>query len=223
MHKKIIIKLLSLLNQRIIDKYIFKIPKYEKFPYRTHLPILCALENLYKFKNVLELGSGSYSTIAFLDKKLFPNIKKITSYEDNYIWYKKINNKIKKNNKLQLIYSKNKIENVVQKINLNTYDLIFVDNSMKDENRIKTIENIIKKKLLKQIIVIHDFEHYPYRFVSKKIFYKYRFKCLSPNTGILCNENILNIKYLKEIDKKLRCFRNINNERQFKKLLYKIK
>jgi len=59
---------------------------------------------LYKFKNVLELGSGSYSTIAFLDKKLFPNIKKITSYEDNYIWYKKINNKIKKNNKLQLIY-----------------------------------------------------------------------------------------------------------------------
>jgi len=84
MLKKIIIKLLSLLNQRIIDKYIFKIPKYEKFPHRTHLPILCALENLYKFKNVLELESGFYSKSAYLDKKLFINIKKITRYKKNY-------------------------------------------------------------------------------------------------------------------------------------------
>ena len=38
--------------QRIIDKYIFKIPKCEKFPYKTHLPILCALQNLYKFKMI---------------------------------------------------------------------------------------------------------------------------------------------------------------------------
>jgi len=84
MLKKIIIKLLSLLNQRIIDKYIFKIPKYEKFPHRTHLPILCALENLYKFKNVLELGSGFYSTRAYLDKKLFKNKKKIKNYKKKY-------------------------------------------------------------------------------------------------------------------------------------------
>jgi hypothetical protein len=222
MLKKIIIKLLSLLNQRIIDKYIFKIPKYEKFPHRTHLPILCALENLYKFKNVLELGSGFYSTRAYLDKKLFPNIKKITSYEDNYSWYKIIKNKIKKKSKLKLIYTKNKIENIINKINLDNYDLIFVDNSMKAENRIKTIENIIKKKLLKQIVVIHDFEYYPYRFVAK-IAYIYRFKCLTPNTGVMSNENIINITKLKKIDKKLRCFRNINDEKQFKKLLYKMK
>lgn len=222
MFKKILIKILSLFNEKIIDKYLFKIPLRDKSPYRTHLPVLCALEKIYKFKNILELGSGFYSTQIFCDKKLFPNIRKITSYEDNYNWYKLIKNKIKKKKKLNLIYTKNKIENIIRKINLENYDLILVDNSNNAISRIKTIKHIIQKKILKPIIVIHDFEYYPYRLVSKKISYQYRFKCLTPNTGILQNKkNYFKIKRLKKIDTKLRCFQNINNN-QFTSLLYKI-
>lgn len=203
--KKKILKILTYLNHHFIDKYFLNIPEYSNLPFRTHIPILKELNKKFKFKNILELGSGNYSTRLFLNKKIFSSLENLVTIEDSYIWYKKTKNKFK-NKKLKIVFSK-KISETIKNISIRKYDLIFIDNSMISDEREKTIKNLCSRKLSNQIIIIHDYEYYPYRFASKKIKYKYRFTCLTPNTGILSN-NFLNKKYLNNLNNKIK---NNNN------------
>ena len=39
-----------------------------------------------KVRSVLELGSGPFSTSLFLDRRVFPDLEKLTSYEDDLRW-----------------------------------------------------------------------------------------------------------------------------------------
>src|SRR5439155_25567212 len=51
-------------------------PSRSRMDYATHLPILVGLSQSLKVKRVLELGSGMYSTLTFLDSNLFPELTK---------------------------------------------------------------------------------------------------------------------------------------------------
>lgn len=203
--KRKFLKILTYINHRFIDKYILNIPEYSKLPFKTHLPILKELNKKFKFKNILELGSGNYSTKLFLNKKVFSSLESLVTVEDCYMWYKKTKKKFN-SKKLKIVFSK-KISETIKNISIRKYDLIFIDNSMISDEREKTIKNLCSRKLSNQIIIIHDYEHYPYRFASQKIKYKYRFTCLTPNVGILSNK-YLEKKYLNNLNNKIK---NNNN------------
>src|SRR4051794_36469667 len=54
--------------------------------YATHLPVLIALGGYLPIRRVLELGSGLYSTPAFLDRGAFPYLELLLSIEHDREW-----------------------------------------------------------------------------------------------------------------------------------------
>lgn len=52
-------------------------------PVATHVPVIIGLARILTIKNVLELGAGEYSTPLFLNRRAFPSLISLHSYENN--------------------------------------------------------------------------------------------------------------------------------------------
>lgn len=209
------IKVLNFLYSKIYEKFIFKLSTRSKNSFITHYPILVLMCRILKIKKIVEFGSGKNSTLNFSNKKIFPYTNQITSYEDNLIWYKKIK-KLIKNKKINYHYT-SKISKIIRRLDLEKFDLIFIDNSMDSLERIETIKNIGKKNLSKTIIVLHDFEYYPYREATKGFNFSYRFSALNPNTGVVWNNKKLNMDKLKKIEELIVTFDKKNSINSYNK------
>jgi hypothetical protein len=114
---------------------------------------------------------------------------------------------------------KNKISGIIDKVNLKPFELIFVDNSMDIFERIKTINKISEKNCSNKIVIIHDFEYYPYREACKNFKFRFRFKSLNPNTGVLWNNNKLDINKLKKIENLIKSLQNKTSIKSYNKFL----
>lgn len=169
--------------------YYYKSRSFEHFsepPFTTHLPILIGLSFYYEISSVLEFGSGLSSTVSFINKKSFPNINKITSYENNLEWYEKVKQKVSHDPRVSLIYKEGKISDCVKDEDIQNYDLVFIDDSMNLKDRSETIRNVIQKN--PKFVAIHDFENSGYRKSLGEYKNTYHFKCLLPNTGVYSKE-----------------------------------
>jgi len=108
-----------------------------KFTYGTHIPINKGIIKTFGVSNVLELGSGLYST-----KMFFDNVEYVTAIETDKCWFDKLNNELHLTDKHELIHHEvNKsdvenqnidVENIKKYINFykqnnNNYQLLFVD------------------------------------------------------------------------------------------------
>ena len=83
--------------------------------------------------------------------------------------------------------------------------------------RVQTIKNVSKKKLSKAIVVLHDFEYYPYREATKAFNFSYRFRALNPNTGVVWNNKKLKIYTLQKIEQLLLTFGKKNSINSYNK------
>jgi len=115
----------------------------------THIPVLDLMIRLSNIKRILEFGTGVYSTNKLLE---FPNLEMLTSYEDVPDWFAKIA-KVK-NSKLNLIFEKDLLS-IARSINLDEFDLIFIDCCSLPEARAPIIKAISERKP-RAIVVIHD-------------------------------------------------------------------
>ena len=115
----------------------------------THIPVLDLMIRLSSIRHILEFGSGVYSTNKLLE---FPNLEMLTSYEDSQPWLDKIA-KVK-NNKLTLIFEKDLLS-IARSINLDEFDLIFIDCCNTPEKRAPIVVEIGRRRP-KAIVVIHD-------------------------------------------------------------------
>lgn len=115
----------------------------------THIPVLDLMIRLSNVKHILEFGSGVYSTNKLLE---FPSLEMLTSYEDIPDWFAKIA-KVK-NNKFNLVFEKDLL-GIARTINLDEFDLIFIDCCDLPEKRAPIIKAISERKP-RAIIVIHD-------------------------------------------------------------------
>ena len=211
------IKVLNFLFSKIYEKFIYKLSTRSKNSFITHYPILVIICRILKIKKIIEFGSGKNSTTNLTNKKIFPYTDQITSYEDNSTWYKKIKKLIRNKKRINYIFT-NKISKIINNLELNKFDLIFIDNSMDSLERIQTIKNVSKKKLSKAIVVLHDFEYFPYREATKGFNFSYRFRALNPNTGVVWNNKKLKIYTLKKIEQLLLTFGKKNSINSYNKI-----
>ncbi len=123
----------------------------------SHIPILRYINNILRVEKVLEVGSGIYSSRTFLDKKYFPDLISVQSFETNKKWYKYMR-KTK-----DARYSINLIKHVYNFPEF--YDLIFVDGSESDR---KKIMGTMPKS--GTIFVMHDSETYKVSYPQKYSF-----------------------------------------------------
>jgi len=133
-----------------------KIIKYENesLHFRTtagsHIPLLRKISGFFDINVVAEFGTGIYSVKTFLDKKYFPKLINLYSYETSEIWGNYIKSFFDDNRwKMHFIGSQ---KESINKVDLpQNVDLIFVDGL-----DIQREPLIIKYSNLYNIFVLHD-------------------------------------------------------------------
>jgi Methyltransferase domain len=169
-------------------------------PFATHVPILIALGRLFKIERVLELGCGQFSTHTFLQTKVFPDLKGLHSVDNDPLWIEKIALMVRDDPRAQVAFVEEPLASFVNAIGFESYDLVFIDNSMVYEERAQTIKSVVAKYSPGNLLVVHDFEQEIYQRAMCGVPYQFKFEALTPSTGIGWNELSVDIARLKEID-----------------------
>ena len=168
--------------------------------YATHLPVLLGLAKSRPIRSVLELGCGIYSTPTFLNRSAFPDLHTLDSLETDNHWARKISNIVTKDPRASLHVVEGTIASAVINLQLDHYDLIFVDDSADASDRTRTISALKGRNPRHAGIVIHDFEFPSYRSVARSFRHRYAFTAFNPETGLVWENEFISSDALKKID-----------------------
>lgn len=170
---------------RLLRKYL---PGYNAYKikelYSSHMPILIGLGLIVTPRRMLELGSGTISTPAFLDPVLFPTIECLDSVEDDPDWGETVRRHIGPHQKLRL-HQVASVPKWAATADLSVYDLIFIDDSKSIELREQTIRHVLARVAPETVVVIHDFEMPPYQNAVPADFERMAFSSFHPKTGVV--------------------------------------
>jgi predicted O-methyltransferase YrrM len=170
----------------------------------THIPTLAALGVLLDVRSVLEFGSGMFSTITFLDRALFPNLASLHSYENDAAWYENVKAKTGRDNRLTLNYVEGPLHGLAGRLNLGAYDLIFIDDATTASLRAETIQQVVRHRGPRNVIVIHDFEVEAYQRAAAEMPKRFTMTAFNPNTGVLWEGDILSARRLRAANRLIR-------------------
>jgi hypothetical protein len=168
--------------------------------YATHIPILVGLARARAIESVLELGSGHYSTKTFLNRRIFPHLRMLDSYETDNAWATAMKPITEADPRSSLHVVNGLMASVLKKVNPDDYDLIFVDDSNSASERVRTIDALAESGAVSPLIVIHDFEVPEYINVARQFRYRYPFKAFNPETGVVWQNGSEIRESLKVID-----------------------
>lgn len=151
-------------------------------PFSTHIPILIAIAKIYKIRSVVEMGCGVNSTLTFLDRRAFPDLESLTSIENSREWFGKILDLTSRDARCTLKFCDDVLSSCVDDHLLRDCDLVFIDDGVNAQERVRTIRHVLSRR--SKLVLIHDFENFPYRSAVRSVSSVYRFKALLPNTGV---------------------------------------
>jgi len=184
---------------RPIKNALFRFPERAANPYGTHIPVLIGLARIFEVRRVLEFGCGQYSTLMFLNRAAFPHLVELMSLETDFNWLNSLAKQTDSDLRVKLEHVKGQMRSAVLDIELNNYDLVFIDDSTTAEDRAATIYGIAAKRADSTVIVIHDFEVSLYRQAIKSFANKFKFDTLNPHTGIAWNKANLSKRKLRQL------------------------
>lgn len=156
--------------------------------YATHVPILIGLARMREIKRVLEFGCGYYSTLTFLNRTAFPHVERLHTVENDLSWSETINEVAKVDERWTLQLVRGEIAECVAKLDLESFDLILIDDSKTSTQRAATIRAVADKQAQRPWVVIHDFEVDEYRKAASGFKRRHRFRAYNPETGVVANQ-----------------------------------
>jgi hypothetical protein len=171
---------------RLCGKY-FSTPRALN-DYATHIPVLIGLAKLREIRAVLEFGCGHYSTLTFLNRSAFPHLERLHSIENDEAWSAKIQ-AAAQDDRWILNRVNGEISESIPDLDLESFDLILIDDSKTSAQRAATIRAIARKQPQHPWIVIHDYEVGEYREAASGFKYRHRFRAYNPETGVLGNRD----------------------------------
>ena len=172
---------------RLCGKY-FSTPRARN-DYATHVPVLVGLARLREIRSVLEFGCGYYSTLTFLNRAAFPHLESLHSVENDSAWSETIQESANHDARWTLNLVEGEISNSVSQIDLESFDLILIDDSKTSAQRAVTIRAVANKQPQRPWISIHDFEVDEYRTAATGLRQRHAFKAYNPHTGVACNSS----------------------------------
>ena len=168
--------------------------------YATHIPILIGLARIRQIRSVLEFGCGRYSTLTFLNRTAFPHLERLHSIENDDSWAATIQQIAQEDRRWSLQLVEGEISETVSNLDLESFDLILIDDSKTSAQRAATIRAVGLKQPERPWIVIHDFEVEEYRRAASGFRHRHRFRAYNPETGVVANQAV-DWKSLKRIVK----------------------
>ena len=171
---------------RLCGKY-FSTPRALN-DYATHIPVLIGLARMREIRSVLEFGCGHYSTLTFLNRAAFPDLERLHSIENDNEWATTIQEAAKDDPRWTLQLVNGEICESVP--DLESFDLILIDDSKTSAQRAATIRAVAAKQPQHPWIVIHDFEVDEYRDAASAFKHRHRFRAYNPETGVIANGSL---------------------------------
>lgn len=178
---------LTMRGWRTLKSWLRPLPPRAENAYATHVPVLVGLGSIRRIERVLEFGCGHYSTKTFLQRSVFPDLKVVHSVENDARWAATIREAVKGDLRCVVTVVDGAIGNVVRKFDLETFDLIFVDDSTSAEERAATIRALASLMPANPWLVIHDYEVEAYRRACAPLKQQFTFKAYNPQTGLAAN------------------------------------
>jgi len=171
-----------------LDRVSGRVPPKSGDAYLTHMPVLLALGRSLEVKRVLELGCGRFSTLTFMDRDHFPVLERLDSVENDKDWAAQVVALSGDDGRLNMHVVEGAVAESLSGFDLDTYDLIFIDDALTRDERVRTIRTVGAALPKHAIVVIHDYDMLVYRKAARCFRHRYRFTALYPNTGIAWNE-----------------------------------
>ncbi|MGB4581281.1 MAG: hypothetical protein WBI91_05395 [Coriobacteriia bacterium] len=147
-------------------------------------------------RRVLELGSGLASTALFLDRAVFPELELLTTLEDDPEWRDVVLDAVGKDERLDF----RMVDAVSTSVpsNLDSYDLIFVDDGRTPSERSATIRHV-RRMCPRGVVAIHDFEEPAYRTAARGFCHRVVFGAYTPQVGVCWNDEVLDRSRIIEV------------------------
>lgn len=155
-----------------------------------------------RIEHVLEFGCGHYSTLTFLNRAAFPQLKELQSVENDAVWAEKVREKVKDDKRCTIHVIPGAMSDAVPNFNLETFDLILVDDSTSAEQRAATIRALSSVRPSNPWTLVHDYEVEEYQRAASGFKHRFAFKAYNPHTGFVSNS--IEKHELKTLDKRIR-------------------
>lgn len=167
--------------------------------YATHVPILIGLARAREIRSVLEFGCGYYSTLTFLNRSVFPELERLQSVENDASWGETLEEVAGKDDRWVLNLVEGEIADAVPNLDLESFDLILIDDSATSAQRAATIRAVANRQPQRPCTAIHDFEVEEYQRAARDFGRRYIFKSYNPQTGLVCNRADFDSRSLNKI------------------------
>ena len=178
------------------------LPPRAQNPYATHLPVLIGVGAIRPVRRVLEFGCGHYSTKTFLERSVFPELQQLQSMENDSRWAETMREAVQDDARWNVTVISGAMGDAVAKVNLEAFDLIFVDDSTNAADRAATIRALASLRPSNPWLVIQDYEVEEYRVASAGFKERFTFKAYNPQTGLVSNSGLPSA--VKRLDQRLK-------------------
>lgn len=153
-------------------------------PGATHLHLLAAIAGFRGgIKRILELGPGLFSTPAFLNRDVFPQVTRVLSIEHYQPWADMVLAACV-DSRLDCVVKPEPFEPYLATLALDEFDLIFVDNSNEIDVRAATV-GFLSRAVTRPLVVIHDFQQPAYQEAAKGFPNRIIDISKTPHTGLV--------------------------------------
>lgn len=182
------------------ERYIGLKPRSDE-PYATHVPVLVGISAVCRPKLLIEFGSGTFSTLSFLDKEAFPSLERVESYENNLEWFEQIQKKIPFNALVKLNFVEGEMYRAVQSANTASASMIFIDDSPTDAARVPTVEEVARGCGAEPVVVLHDNDLWRLRLATRKFENRVSFNAFNPQCCVMWNGHPERMPVLKKVNR----------------------
>ena len=188
---------------RKIKSVLYPLPPRARNDYATHVPVLIGVASLRRIERVLELGCGNYSTKTFLNQAAFPHLKELRSLENDPLWARTMRLGVD-DPRCTIAFTNGPIAEAVSTLDLDYFDLIFVDDSTSSEQRTATIKALSAHHPKNPWLLIHDYEYDGYQRASAAFRHRFIFNAYNPETGLVFNSSNRSQTELKQLNQRLK-------------------
>lgn len=169
---------------RVYERSI-RLAKRSSEPYATHVPVLVGVAAACKPESIIEFGSGTFSTMSFLDETAFPWTRRVDSYENNRQWFDQVREKLPPSMRVSLHFAEGEMYKAVDAVNACAADMIFVDDSPTDRARVRTLEGLARSCGTRPVVVLHDYDLWRLRLATRRFEHRISIDTFNPQCCIM--------------------------------------
>ena len=170
-----------------LKSVLHPLPLRAQNDYATHVPVLIGLAALRRVERVLEFGCGNYSTKTFLNRAAFPDLRELQSVENDGAWAEALRGVVGHDERCVPNVVDGAISDAVGRFDLESFDLVLIDDSKNASERAATIRAVFKAGIKRPWIVVHDYEVFDYQNAAAGFKHRFTFRGYNPHTGLVLN------------------------------------